>query len=231
LVYVSNPNDVTGVIVGRAELLHFVEAVPESVCIVVDEGSMEYVRATGFPDTIKETEFRRSNLVTLRTFSRAYGLAGLRIGYMAGSPRIISAIQKVQSNYEISSPAQAAAKSSLQDSEELDRRVELNRRSLHDLQHGLDALGLEYYRSYADFLFIKSPDPSTYARELLFRGVLAQSFTGPHQGCAYPWVRRGKSRGHWPPWQASHPPTPICRAENRHQAEICLKLPNAILNL
>jgi len=159
LVYIRNPNDPTGAIVGRDDLLRFVEVVPESIWIVVDEASMEYIREGHFPDTIKEIEFRRPNLVTLRPFSRAYGMAGLRIGYIAGPPGPISAIQKLQSTDRISSVAQAAAKASQQDRDELERRVELNRRSLFDLQHGLDALGLDYYRPHANFVEIQEPRP------------------------------------------------------------------------
>ena len=179
LVYVCNPNDPTGTFAGRDELRKFVEAVPEDVGILIDEGSADYVMSPDFPSTIADASFHRSNLVTLRTFSRAYGLAGLRVGYLAGSPEIVSAVQKVQSNYEVTNVAQAAAVASLRDKDEMDRRASLNQRDLRDLQHGFRQLGLQFWPSYSNIVFIKMTSPRTFARKLLFEGVLAEPFEGP----------------------------------------------------
>jgi histidinol-phosphate aminotransferase len=124
IVYVCNPNNPTGGIVSREELLSFIASVPEHV-------------------TIAERDFERRNLVTLRTFSKAYGLAGLRVAYLVGSPEIIGAVQKVQSNYEVSNVAQAAALASLREYKELERRVGLNEHGRSELTTGLRSLGFE----------------------------------------------------------------------------------------
>jgi histidinol-phosphate aminotransferase len=174
IVYVCNPNNPTGAIVHREELLEFVGSVPENVTIVVDEAYFEYARFASYPDTILDPAFRRRNLVTLRTFSKAYGLAGLRVAYLVGSKDIVAAIQKVQSNYEVSSVAQSAALASLGDDVELARRVRLNSEGREELRSGLSRLGFEPYESHANFVYVRVGDARAFAKSLEAEGVIVR---------------------------------------------------------
>jgi histidinol-phosphate aminotransferase len=174
IVYVCNPNNPTGAIVRREELIEFVRAVPEEATIVIDEAYFEYASVAAYPNTILDAAFRRRNLVTLRTFSKAYGLAGLRVAYLVGSQYIIAAVQKVQSNYEVSSVAQAAALASLGDDIELERRVRLNSAGRGELWAGLRRLGLEPYESHANFVYARVGDARSFAKSLESEGVIVR---------------------------------------------------------
>jgi histidinol-phosphate aminotransferase len=174
IVYVCNPNNPTGAIVHRDELLEFVGSVPEEVTIVVDEAYFEYAGFASYPDTILDPAFRRRNLVTLRTFSKAYGLAGLRVAYLVGSKDIVAAVQKVQSNYEVSSVALSAALASLGDDVELARRVRLNSEGREELRSGLSRLGFEPYESHANFVYVRVGDARAFAKSLEAEGVIVR---------------------------------------------------------
>ncbi|MCP2272681.1 histidinol-phosphate aminotransferase [Actinokineospora diospyrosa] len=174
IVYVCNPNNPTGGIVTREELLRFVDAVPESTTVVVDEAYFEYARSTGYPDTIADRAFHRPNLVTLRTFSKAYGLAGLRVAYLVGSPALIEAVQKVQSNYEVTSVALAAARASLPEADELARRVELNRAGRATLTEGLRRFGFPPIDSHANFVYAEVGDGKLFAKALEAEGIIVR---------------------------------------------------------
>ena len=174
IVYVCNPNNPTGGIVGRDELLQFIQDVPQYVTIVVDEAYFEYAQSQEYTDTVAESAFKRRNLVTLRTFSKAYGLAGLRVAYLVGSPEIIGAVQKVQSNYEVSSVAQAAALASLNEEAELVRRVGLNKQGRDALTNGLRDLGFEPLDSQANFVYVKVGDAKAFTKALEGEGVIVR---------------------------------------------------------
>jgi histidinol-phosphate aminotransferase len=174
IVYVCNPNNPTGGIVSREELLSFIATVPEHVTIVVDEAYFEYAKSPEYADTIAERDFKRRNLVTLRTFSKAYGLAGLRVAYLVGSPEIIGAVQKVQSNYEVSNVAQAAALASLREHEELERRVGLNERGRSELTEGLRSLGFEPLVSHANFVYVRVGDAKAFTKALEAEGIIVR---------------------------------------------------------
>ena len=174
LVYVCNPNNPTGGIVGRDELIRFVQAVPEHVTIVIDEAYYEYAKSAEYADTVAESIFRQRNLVTLRTFSKAYGLAGLRVAYLVGSQEIIGAVQKVQSNYEVSNVAQAAALASLSEDDELARRVGLNRQGRDSLTDGLRALGFSPLESHANFVYVRVGDAKAFTKALEAEGVIVR---------------------------------------------------------
>ena len=174
IVYVCNPNNPTGGIVSRQELLNFVNAVPDFVTIVVDEAYFEYAQSPEYADTIAEPAFKRRNLVTLRTFSKAYGLAGLRVAYLVGSPELIGAIQKVQSNYEVSNVAQAAALASLDEEAELARRVGLNKQGREALTAGLRELGFEPLESHANFVYVRVGDAKAFTKALEGEGIIVR---------------------------------------------------------
>lgn len=174
IVYVCNPNNPTGGIVGREELLRFIDTVPEYVTIVVDEAYFEYAQSPEYTDTIAEPAFNRRNLVTLRTFSKAYGLAGLRVAYLVGSRELIAAVQKVQSNYEVSNVAQAAALASLHEEAELTRRVGLNKDGRDALTTGLRELEFEPLESHGNFVYVKVGDAKAFTKALEGEGIIVR---------------------------------------------------------
>lgn len=174
IVYVCNPNNPTGGIVGREELIRFIDNVPKYVTIVVDEAYFEYAQSPEYTNTIAEPAFNRRNLVTLRTFSKAYGLAGLRVAYLVGSPELIAAVQKVQSNYEVSNVAQAAALASLNEEAELTRRVGLNKDGRDALTTGLRELEFEPLESHANFVYVKVGDAKAFTKALEGEGIIVR---------------------------------------------------------
>ena len=172
LIYVCNPNNPTGGIVRRGELLRFVKSVPEHVAVLIDEAYFEYAEDPDYPDTARDPAFHLPNLLTLRTFSKAYGLAGLRVAYVAGSPKIVEALGKVQSNYEVTSLSQVAAVASLENPTELQRRRALNRAGRATLIAGLQRLGYQPLPSHANFVCVRVGDARQLAAALESRGVV-----------------------------------------------------------
>lgn len=174
LIYVCNPNNPTGGIVDREDLLRFVQSVPTNIAIFVDEAYFEYVEDPNCPDTIRDQVFHRPNLITLRTFSKAYGLAGLRVAYAVGAPAIVEAIGKVQSNYEVTSLSQLAAIASLADPAELERRRAHNRRARAALVAGLRANGYTPLPSQANFVCVRVGAAKEVATALESYGVIVR---------------------------------------------------------
>jgi len=174
LIYVCNPNNPTGGIVRRNELLQFVRSVPAHVAILIDEAYFEYVDDPEYPDTARDPAFHLPNLVTLRTFSKAYGLAGLRVAYTAGEPRIIAALRKLQNDYEVTSLSQAAAIASLENTDELERRRALNRTGRAALVAGLQNLGYSPLPSHGNFVCVRVGAAKEFAAALEGRGVIVR---------------------------------------------------------
>ncbi len=174
LLYVCNPNNPTGGIVRREELLSFVQSVPAHVAILIDEAYFDYVDDPDYPDTARERAFHLPNLLTLRTFSKAYGLAGLRIAYAAGDPGMIEALTKVQSNYEVTSLSQVAAIASLGNAAELERRHALNRLGRARLSTGLQVLGYAPLPSQANFVCVRVGRAKAMAAALEAHGVIVR---------------------------------------------------------
>jgi histidinol-phosphate aminotransferase len=178
LVFLCNPNNPTSTAVGEPELRKFVAAVPEHVLIVVDEAYREYVDQNAIPDAL--TLFGdQPNVVVLRTFSKAYALAGLRVGYCVGAPEIISHVRKTQVPFSVSSLAQQAAVTALQETHEVERRVRLtvaerDRVATHLLQAGYDIP-----LSQTNFVWLPLGDQSIgFAKHCLAGGVAARPFAG-----------------------------------------------------
>jgi histidinol-phosphate aminotransferase len=122
IVYLCNPNNPTGTMVGRDRIDEYFERVPEHVLTVIDEAYFEYVDDPDYPDGIDEYFRRGKRVLVLRTFSKIYGLAGLRVGYGIGPPEVVAAIGKVRNAFEINQTAQDAALASLGDDDEIARR-------------------------------------------------------------------------------------------------------------
>ena len=154
IVYVCHPNNPTGTMNTRAELDAYFERVPDHVLTVVDQAYLEYIDRPDYPDAIHDYVKRGRRVLALRTFSKIYGLAGLRIGYGVGHERVVAAIGKVRRAFDITSPAQNAACASLEGAAELERRRLVNQEGLRDLCRILGAHGLDpVCPSVANFVF------------------------------------------------------------------------------
>lgn len=153
LIFVCNPNNPTGTAVGRTELVRFLDAVPAHVLVVLDEAYYEYVRLTDHPDGV-EIGRTRPNVVVLRTFSKAYGLAGLRVGYAVGDPAVITALLKVHIPFSVSRLAQAAAIASLEARHELLDRTDLLVVERERVRDALVAAGYPVPPSEANFVWL-----------------------------------------------------------------------------
>ncbi len=173
IVYLANPNNPTGTIFTKLEFDEFYKHVPERVLIILDEAYFEYAKdAPRYPDSM---HYRYDNVITLRTFSKIYGLAGIRIGYGFAHERLISNLLKVKLPFEPSTPAQAAGIAALGDREFLHRSLELNARGIRFITAGLRELGLTVVPSEANFVMVPLESAEEVARvneELLQRGVV-----------------------------------------------------------
>jgi len=175
LVFVSSPNNPTGGIVTQTEFESFMTKVPEHVLVVLDMAYNEFVTV---PDHMAPLDFYNGErpLVVLHTFSKIYGLAGVRVGYGFAPEPVIQAIDKVREPFNVNSVAQAGALASLGQDEELERRRSANALQRARLCEGLDRLGLKYYESHANFVWVFVPDSEQTFHQLLKRGVIVRPF-------------------------------------------------------
>ena len=176
IVFICNPNNPTGTMSTRAELATYFDRVPDHVLTVLDEAYWEYVESPDYPDGIEEYVRGGRKALALRTFSKIYGLAGLRVGYGVGPADVVAAIRKVQNAFDVTQPAQDAALASLDDAEELDRRRTENSASRNQLVAGLEALGLSPAGpAVANFVYVDvGHDARLVFERLLHRGVIVR---------------------------------------------------------
>ena len=153
VVFLCNPNNPTGTYFSGEELETFLEFIPKNVLVVIDEAYAEYAQAKDFPNSVKLLSSHK-NIVILRTFSKIYGLAGLRIGYGIGSEEIIVNLEKARAPFSVSLPAQYAAQAALADAAFIRKSITNNNLGKEYLYRELDKLGFKYYPTQANFIFI-----------------------------------------------------------------------------
>jgi len=175
LVFIAAPNNPTGTTNGRTELEAYFARVPPHVLTVVDQAYFEYVEDPEYPDAIEEFAKAGHYVLVLRTFSKIFGLAGLRVGYGIGPEEVITAIGKVRRAFDVSSAGQEAALASFAEMEEIARRRALNREAMANLggvlrAHGLDPAG----PAVANFLFVRVGDALAASDALLRQGVIVR---------------------------------------------------------
>jgi len=176
LAFLPTVNNPSGTMTPRADVMRFLDAVPGHVLTVVDEAYLQYVDDPGFPDAIEEAAKQGRRVLALRTFSKIYGLAGLRIGYGVGHADVITAMRKVQRAFDVTTPAQEAALASLDGSAELARRRAVNREAMAALEtvlrvHGFEPVG----PAVGNFLFCDvGEDAEALYDALLRRGVIVR---------------------------------------------------------
>lgn len=159
MVFIANPNNPTGTFLGAAELLDFMRAVPPQVLVVLDEAYNEYLPQNLRYDSVSWLrDF--PNLIISRTFSKAYGLAGLRVGYALAGESIADMLNRVRQPFNVNSVAQAAAVAALQDESFVRRTCELNQSGMEQITQGLTRLGLEYIPSYGNFVCCRIANPT-----------------------------------------------------------------------
>jgi histidinol-phosphate aminotransferase len=173
IIFVANPNNPTGTLLGKDELLAFLTQVPKNVLVVLDEAYDEYLSAAHKSEAISWLgEF--DNLIISRTFSKAYGLAGLRVGFGLMHADVADMMNRVRQPFNVNSVAQAAAVASLADDDFVERSYALNQAGMLQLTQGLQKLGLEYIPSYANFVSFKVADAAVVNKKLLQNGVIVR---------------------------------------------------------
>ncbi|MDO9011108.1 MAG: histidinol-phosphate transaminase [Gallionella sp.] len=173
LIFIANPNNPTGTFLSGDALHAFLRALPANIVVVLDEAYNEYLPEHCRYDSVSWlAEF--PNLLISRTFSKAYGLASLRVGYALGDPQVIDMLNRVRQPFNVNSMAQAAALAALQDTEFVQRTFELNLRGMAQLTEGLHALGLEYIPSFGNFVSFHVTNAAWIYRRLLESGVIVR---------------------------------------------------------
>jgi histidinol-phosphate aminotransferase len=180
LVYVCHPNNPTGTMNTRAELDAFFDRLPDHVLAVVDQAYFEYVDDPDYPDAIEAYVKAGRPALVLRTFSKIYGLAGLRVGYAVGPRDVIAAMTKLRRPFDVTTTAQVAALASLDDGGEIARRSELNREGRERLaatlsEHGLEPAG----GAVGNFVYVEVGDDAPRLYDALLReGVIVRPLAG-----------------------------------------------------
>lgn len=153
LIFIANPNNPTGTWLTSQQLKSFLDRVPEHVVAVLDEAYAEYVQQPDYPDSLPWlTQY--PNLVITRTFSKAYGLAALRVGYALSSPAIADLLNRVRQPFNVNALALAAAEAVLSDGDYLKRSIEVNQTGMQQLTAGFEARGLDYIPSVGNFVSV-----------------------------------------------------------------------------
>jgi histidinol-phosphate aminotransferase len=173
LIFISNPNNPTGTIVKKGEFDRFLDRVPDSVVVCMDEAYSEYATSAEFPDSLRYAREGRA-VVTLRTFSKIYGLAGIRVGYGAAREDIVDYLNRVRQPFNVNALAQVAATAALDDAEHVQRSKKNNSEGLTFLFGELGRLGLECVPTEANFFLLKTGDGESIYRALLEKGVIVR---------------------------------------------------------
>ena len=172
-MFIANPNNPTGTFLSAAALLEFLRALPPKILVVLDEAYNEYLPEECRYDSVAWLkEF--PNLIISRTFSKAYGLAGLRVGYAFAHAQVADMMNRVRQPFNVNSVAQAAAVAALQDEDFVRQTNELNRRGMEQITAGLSKLGLEYIPSFGNFVAFKIANATAVYRRLLELGVIVR---------------------------------------------------------
>ncbi|HEY3328225.1 MAG TPA: histidinol-phosphate transaminase [Novimethylophilus sp.] len=176
MVYIGNPNNPTGTLLGKDELHAFMLGIPDHVLVVLDEAYDEYL-----PDHLKSEaigwlkEF--GNLVVTRTLSKAYGLAGLRVGFSLAHAEVADMINRVRQPFNVNNVALAAAAAALHDDEFVRRSRELNDAGMRQITAGLSSMGLEFIPSFGNFVCFRVDNAPAVYQRLLQKGVIIRPVT------------------------------------------------------
>ncbi len=178
LVFIANPNNPTGTWLNTQTLQHFLESLPEHVIVVLDEAYFEFAShpdygVKDYPDGLALLK-QFDNLIVTRTFSKAYGLAGLRVGYAIASPQITNILNRVRQPFNVNSLALKAAEVALLDEAYLNASVQLNYEQMKVIEEGLQALNLSFIPSIGNFVCFKVADANVCYENLLKAGIIVR---------------------------------------------------------
>jgi histidinol-phosphate aminotransferase len=177
LIFICNPNNPTGKIVSKEELEDFLNNIPEQIVVILDEAYNEYVESSDYKSGLEYLRHRK-NLIVLRTFSKIYGLAGLRVGYGIADKQLIDLINRVREPFNVNLLAQVAAVASLRDKDYLNKCKQLNSLNKQMLYSNLKHLSLDYVPTEANFILIDlKRDAQVIYKEMLKKGVIIRPCT------------------------------------------------------
>jgi len=176
IIFIANPDNPSGTFVTRKEIEKFLDGIRDDVLIFFDEAYKEfgeYSQGEVFPDTLKH--LKRKNIIITRSFSKAYGLAGLRIGYGISSPQVISYLDRIREPFNVNSLAQAAAVAALDDTKFLRKTLKMVEKGKRFIYKELDRMGLKYVKSATNFMLIDlKTDGKEVFRKLLKKGIIVR---------------------------------------------------------
>jgi histidinol-phosphate aminotransferase len=192
LIFICNPNNPTGTIVYQKEVAHFLSQLPEGVSVVFDEAYGEYVTDPNYPVSIQFLK-KRFPIIFLRTFSKIYGLAGLRIGYGVGHPDLIDLLNRIRLPFNTNTLAQQAALAALSDVDHVKATLEQNEKGKRYLYNAFDAMGIDYIPTEANFIYFAVSDQKKAIQKgrggdamakgvyeaLLHQGIIIRPMEGP----------------------------------------------------
>jgi histidinol-phosphate aminotransferase len=173
MVFLANPNNPTGTIYRREAWERFLDHLPEEVLVIADEAYFEYVSEPEYPDSLRY-HGRGKTILTLRTFSKLYGLAALRIGYGVAAKEVIDLMHRVRQPFNVNAVAQWAALAALDDKEHVSKSLETNRRGMAFLTSQFDKLGLAFVPSHGNFILLQVGDGNEVYHRLLAQGVIVR---------------------------------------------------------
>jgi len=176
IIWICNPNNPTGTIITSKQQEEFLDSVPPNVVVVLDEAYYEYAKGEDFPESVPLLK-KYPNIIVLRTFSKVYGLASLRVGYGIASTEIISYLNRLRPPFNINTLAQKAAIAALEDQSFVSNVVSETKKGLLALYDAFDRLGLRYVKSRANFIWVETPYQSGEIFQMLLRkGVIVRPF-------------------------------------------------------
>jgi len=174
LIFIANPNNPTGTWVNKAALKQFLAVIPSSILVVVDEAYFEYAQQhSDYPDSL-EWLSEYPNLIVTRTFSKGYGLAGLRVGYAISSAEIADVLNRVRQPFNVNQLGLIAAAVALQETEHLEKTILLNRQGMQQVTTAISTIGLNFIPSLGNFISIEIGDTQKVFNDLLRHGVITR---------------------------------------------------------
>jgi histidinol-phosphate aminotransferase len=172
LIFICNPNNPTGTMNAKKEMDEFISKVPQGAVIVIDEAYADYVESPDFPDSLKYVK-EKKNVIVLRTFSKIFGIAGLRVGYAVSRPEIIKFLNLVRLPFSVNRLGQIAAIAALSDTGHIEKSRKNNAEGKTFLYNELDKLGLSYLKTEANFIYIDlKSDADEFFMDMMRRGVI-----------------------------------------------------------
>lgn len=175
LIFITNPTNPVGTMVYQEEIDAFMAQVPEHVIVAFDEAYIDFARCK--PDALQYVR-QGKNVIVMRTFSKAYGLAGIRAGFAITTPEIADLLNKARTPFNINSVAQAGAMAALDDEEHMDRSVQMVHEGLQQYYDAFDSWGVEYIPAHGNFLLVKVGQGKRVFQECLKRGVILRPMDG-----------------------------------------------------